>query len=110
MPAFGHWCWHFIAALSIKAALIDPFATVALIQVYDKVTAGQTPNPEWSAKLESISSKFRSLVDRARQGPTTPPTDIAYPLQCDRYAADNMRLNPVRRQMHGARFVFDRRS
>lgn len=62
----------FIAALSIKAALIDPFATVALIQVYDKVTAGQTPNPQWSAKLESISGKFRSLVERAQQGPTPP--------------------------------------
>ena len=71
----------FIAALSIKAALIDPFATVALIQVYDKVTAGQTPNPEWSAKLESVSSKFRSLVDRARQGPTPPPTTETAPPQ-----------------------------
>lgn len=65
----------FIAALSIKAALIDPFATVALIQVYDKVTAGQTPNPEWAAKLESVSSKFRTLVDRARSNPPTTPTE-----------------------------------
>jgi hypothetical protein len=55
-----------IAALSLKAALIDPFATVALIQVYDKITAGQTPNPEWSAKLESISGKFRDLTQKAR--------------------------------------------
>ncbi|HZP65813.1 MAG TPA: hypothetical protein VFB32_05840 [Rudaea sp.] len=59
-----------IAALSLKAALIDPFATVALIQVYDKLTAGQTPNPEWSAKLDSISAKFRELGERARQGAT----------------------------------------
>ena len=71
----------FIAALSIKAALIDPFATVALIQVYDKVTAGQTPNPDWSAKLESVSSKFRSLVERARQGPATPPSTPPAPAQ-----------------------------
>jgi hypothetical protein len=66
----------FIAALSIKAALIDPFATVALIQVYDKITAGQTPNPQWTAKLESVSGKFRELVDRARTNPPTAPTTI----------------------------------
>jgi hypothetical protein len=37
-----------------------------LIQVYDKITAGQTPNPEWTAKLESMSAKFRTLVEKAR--------------------------------------------
>lgn len=65
-----------IAALSIKAALIDPFATVALIQVYDKITAGQTPNPEWSAKLESISGKFRELTQKAREA-GTPAAPVA---------------------------------
>ncbi len=64
----------FIAALSIKSALIDPFATVALIQVFDKVTAGQTPNPQWAAKLESVSGKFRTLADRARDNPPAAPT------------------------------------
>jgi hypothetical protein len=59
-----------IAALSLKAALIDPFATVALIQVYDKITAGQTPNPEWSAKLEGMSAKFRELTQKAKEAVT----------------------------------------
>jgi hypothetical protein len=62
-----------IAALSLKAALIDPFATTALIQMYDKLTAGQTPNPEWSAKLESMSDKFRELTQKAREAMTPPP-------------------------------------
>jgi len=64
----GFWTFALaiIAALSLKAALIDPFATVALIQVYDKITAGQTPNPEWTAKLESMSAKFRTLTQKAR--------------------------------------------
>ncbi|HTD28104.1 MAG TPA: hypothetical protein VK660_01815 [Xanthomonadaceae bacterium] len=61
-----------IAALSLKAALIDPFAMVALLQVYDKVTAGQTPNPEWIAKLEGISSKFRELTQKANDAVTQP--------------------------------------
>ncbi len=63
-----------IAALSLKAALIDPFATTALIQMYDKLTAGQTPNPEWSAKLESMSGKFRELTQKARETVTPPPS------------------------------------
>ncbi|MDR3386602.1 MAG: hypothetical protein P4L92_06070 [Rudaea sp.] len=62
-----------IAALSLKAALIDPFATVALIQVFDKITAGQTPNPEWSAKLETMSAKFRELTQKAREAVTPSP-------------------------------------
>lgn len=66
-----------IAALSIKAALIDPFATIALIQVYDKITAGQQPNPQWTAKLESVSGKFRELTERARINPPTAPGDVA---------------------------------
>ena len=67
-----------IAALSLKAALIDPFATVALIQVYDKITAGQTPNPEWAAKLESMSGKFRELIQKAREM-TLPPSAASTP-------------------------------
>ena len=70
-----------IAALSLKAALIDPFTTVALIQVYDKVTAGQTPNPEWSAKLESISGKFRELTQKAREVTSPPPPAATLPTQ-----------------------------
>ena len=60
-----------VAALSVKAALIDPFATVALLQVYDHVTKGQAPNPEWTAKLESLSGQFRTLVEKAR-APASP--------------------------------------
>ncbi len=67
-----------IAALSLKAALIDPFATTALIQMYDKLTAGQTPNPEWSARLESLSGRFRELTQKAR-GPGGPVAAPATP-------------------------------
>jgi len=68
-----------VAALSLKAALIDPFATVALLQVYDRVTHGQSPNPEWTAKLESLSTQFRTLVEKANI--TAPPVPPAPPMQ-----------------------------
>ncbi|HEY0179157.1 MAG TPA: hypothetical protein VGC30_05935 [Dokdonella sp.] len=61
-----------VAALSLKAALIDPFATVALLQVYDGVTRGQAPDPEWRARLESLSSQFRELTRRAGGVPVAP--------------------------------------
>jgi len=54
-----------VAGISIKAALIDPFAMTALIQVFFKVTEGQEPNPEWTAKLEKGSKKFREMQEKA---------------------------------------------
>lgn len=68
----GFWTFALalVTALSLKAALIDPFAMVALIQVYDKVTAGQAPNPEWTARLESMSEKFRTLKQKASEAGT----------------------------------------
>ncbi len=69
-----------IAALSLKAPPIDPFATVALIQVYDKVGAGQSPDPEWTARLESMSGKLRELTHQARDMPAAaPPAAAASP-------------------------------
>lgn len=66
-----------VAALSLKAALIDPFAMTALLQVYDRITAGQTPDPQWSAKLEGISAKFRELTQKADTVMPPSPTSVA---------------------------------
>jgi hypothetical protein len=54
-----------VASISLKAALIDPFAMTALMQAFFKVTEGQEPNPEWEAKLEKGSKKFREMKDKA---------------------------------------------
>lgn len=62
-----------IAAWSLKAAVIDPFATVALLQMFDKLTVGQTPDAAWVARLESISDKFRGLVREARNAAAGAP-------------------------------------
>jgi len=66
----GDWSgWGFVLALifawSFKAALIEPFAIVCLMQVYFRVTEGQTPDPLWDARLSEASLKFRDLKDRA---------------------------------------------
>lgn len=61
--------WTFVLAVvtawGLKAALVDPFAMAALMQVYFKTTAGQAPDAEWSARLEKMSGKFRQLKDKA---------------------------------------------
>ena len=41
------------------------FAMTALMQVFFKVTEGQQPDPEWDARLDKVTGKFRELKDRA---------------------------------------------
>ena len=67
-------------AWAAKVALIEPFAIACLLQAFFKVTAGQTPNPEWEAKLDGASAKFRTLGEKAmawasggRGRPAAPP-------------------------------------
>jgi len=52
-------------AWAFKVALLEPLAITCLMQVYFKTIEGQTPDPEWDAKLTSASSKFRELKDKA---------------------------------------------
>jgi hypothetical protein len=69
----------FLMAISIKAAVIDPIAMTALMQVFFKVTEGQQPDPEWSARLDKLGGKVKELKDRAAgafgggQAEQTPP-------------------------------------
>ncbi|MEP3278472.1 MAG: hypothetical protein ABJN26_14325 [Stappiaceae bacterium] len=55
----------FIFAWAFKAALIEPIAIFALMQVYFKTIEGQVPDEEWRAKLEGASKKFREMKDKA---------------------------------------------
>ncbi|QYK40179.1 MAG: hypothetical protein KF887_12090 [Paracoccaceae bacterium] len=54
-----------VFAWAVKAALIEPFAIACLLQVFFRVTEGQTPDPAWVARLEQASDKFRSMGARA---------------------------------------------
>lgn len=61
--------WSFVLAIvfawAVKAALIEPFAIAALMQVYFRTIEGQAPNPEWDRKLSDASKHFRELKDKA---------------------------------------------
>lgn len=51
-------------AWAVKAAVIEPFAIACLLQAFFSVTEGQVPNPDWEAKLENGSKKFKALGER----------------------------------------------
>ena len=71
--AAGGFVFALLFAWAVKAALLEPFAITCLMQVYFKTIEGQEPDPEWEARLEQMSSKFRKLKERAVGG--QPQTD-----------------------------------
>ena len=56
-----------VFAWAVKAALIEPFAIACMLQVFFRVTEGQTPDPEWKARLAKVSDKFRDMGAKAAQ-------------------------------------------
>lgn len=67
--AAGGFVFALLFAWSVKAALLEPFAITCLMQVYFKTIEGQQPDPEWEARLEQMSGKFRKLKARAFGSP-----------------------------------------
>ncbi len=67
--------WSFLLAIifawSLKAAVLEPFAITAMMQVYFREVEGQEPNPEWDEKLSAASDKFKELKEKAL-GKATP--------------------------------------
>lgn len=63
--AAGGVVFALLFAWSVKAALLEPLAITCMMQVYFRTIEGQVPNPEWEAKLEQMSDKFRKLKERA---------------------------------------------
>ena len=73
--AAGGFVFALLFAWSVKAALLEPFAIACLMQVYFKTIEGQRPDPEWEARLEQMSGKFRELKSRALGGGRQRETD-----------------------------------
>jgi hypothetical protein len=55
----------FIFAWALKAAVLEPVAIASLMQVYFKTIEGQKPDPEWEARLDSVSGRFKELGAKA---------------------------------------------
>lgn len=63
-----------IFAWAVKAALIEPFAIACMLQAFFKVTAGQTPDPAWDAKLSQVSKKFDAIKQKSGLWSPAPAT------------------------------------
>lgn len=61
----GGFVFALIFAWAVKAALIEPFAIAAMMEVYFRVIEGQTPDPAWDQRIGEVSRKFRELKDKA---------------------------------------------
>ena len=75
--ASGFWAFGLavVIAVALKKAIMEPIAIAALMQVYFREIEGQTPNAEWTARLEQVSSKFRDLGKKTADwvpGPAAP--------------------------------------
>lgn len=57
----------FILAWAFKVSIMEPFAIACLIQVFFKTIEGQTPNPDWEARLSNASEKFREISRKAAE-------------------------------------------
>jgi hypothetical protein len=75
----GMWAFGFavIFAVAIKKAIMEPIAIAALMQVYFQEIEGQTPNAEWTGRLEQVSSRFRDLSKKAAGW--APPVTLTNP-------------------------------
>lgn len=72
-----------VFAWGVKQSVIEPIGMTALMQVFFKVTEGQTPNPEWESKLEGVSKKFGEMGRKAREWRSDQPAaqDAEAPVQ-----------------------------
>ena len=62
----GGMLFALLFAWAVKVAVIEPFAIACLLQAYFRVIEGQTPNPEWEARLDKVSNKFGELKGKAQ--------------------------------------------
>jgi hypothetical protein len=56
-----------VLAWAFKVSIMEPFAIACLVQVFFKTIEGQTPNPDWEARLSNASEKFREISRKATE-------------------------------------------
>lgn len=75
----GGMLFALLFAWAVKVAVIEPFAIACLLQAYFRVIEGQTPNPEWEARLDKVSNKFGELKGKAQTWVQPAPAKVNTP-------------------------------
>lgn len=73
----GGFVFALIFAWAVKAALIEPFAITCMMDVYFRTIEGQQPNPEWDARLSSVSKQFNEIKNKASGWRGSPDTGLS---------------------------------
>jgi hypothetical protein len=60
-----------VFAWMLKLAVADAWSLAATLLAYHRTTADMTPDPEWVARLEGMSDKFKELGRKAREAVET---------------------------------------
>lgn len=76
---FGLFVLALFMGFSLKWILFDPIACAATILTFLNETKDMTPDPTWNDRIESVSSRFRELKDKAasyttQEAPAEPST------------------------------------
>lgn len=77
MPgAWSAGCFVFalLFAWAFKAAPLGLLAICCMMLVFFRFTEGQTPDPEWRARLAGLSGKFGTIRDKAASWAFAPKT------------------------------------
>lgn len=61
----GGFIFAIVFAWAVKAALLEPFAITCMMDCYFQVIRGQSPDPDWDARISGVSKKFQELKDNA---------------------------------------------
>lgn len=61
-----------IGAWMVKLAVADAWSLAATLLAYHRTTHDMTPDPEWVARLEGMSDKFKELGRKAKEAVATP--------------------------------------
>jgi len=73
LPAIGPVLGVMVVVLAwmLKLAVADAWSLAATLLAYHRTTADMTPDPEWVARLEGMSDKFKELGRKAREAVAT---------------------------------------
>jgi hypothetical protein len=66
-----------VLAWMLKLAIADALSLAATLVAYHRATEGMVPSPEWKARLETASDKFRELTRKAAVAVTPEPAPAA---------------------------------
>ena len=61
----GGFIFALLFAWAVKQALIEPFTIACMMQVYFQTIQGQQPDPEWDARISTVSRKFAEMKQKA---------------------------------------------